>query len=185
MTKKKIILISSIVCIVSAVMLLVSLFLPYASLKKDYADDILSEPAYEVYSGKYKVTSHDLVKVSLFKFTRVYSTYGKEIFRDPINSVFYVVLFSLFSLFGLLILLFAALRKPAPIIVFDCLLFIVFLINNKDYSMRGVVPGNRYDFGVAHTLYFVFLAIIFVSAVTMLVMKMMIKRENKIQLKNN
>lgn len=184
MSKGKVILIASLISVVSAVVLLVSLFLPYASMKKDLAKDVRSEPAQETpFSDKLNYDSHDLINVSLFKYTRIYSTYSNEFWGDSAHGIFYVVLFALFVTFGALVLLFSALRKPIPVIIFDVFLFIVFLVNNYDYKDRGIIPGDTYEQGIVFTLYFVFTAVVLVSAMVMLVMKIQLKKENNA--KNN
>ena len=98
MSKGKIIVITSLIGVVSAVVLIVSLFLPYASMKKEQAKEIRSEPAYDTpFSDKLNYDSYDLINVSLFKYTRIYSTYSNELWGDSAHGIFYVVLFILFS----------------------------------------------------------------------------------------
>ena len=122
---KKRITIISIVCIVCAALLLVSLFLPYASMKRDLAKETLAEPKVKLEKN---ITNHDLVRLSIFEFTRI-----NQLVLGSKNDNSYIVLFSLLAVFSGLALLFSALKKPAGIIVFDILLQLLL------YSTIGIL----------------------------------------------
>ncbi|MBR7061975.1 MAG: hypothetical protein IKI42_02980 [Clostridia bacterium] len=179
MSKNKMVFIASLVCVVCAALLVVSLFLPFTKANKDEAESIMSRPAYKAFDNdKLNYTSHDLVRISLFKYTRIYGTLGEELWGDKISGIFYIAIFVLLAAFAALTLLFSALKKPVAIIVFDVLFFALTLFNNSDYTSRRVISENSsYQWGIAHTLFFVLTAIILAGAIAMIVFKMQEKKQ--------
>lgn len=167
MSNGKKISITSIVCIVCAALLLVSLFLPYASMKHDLAKETLAEPKVEMEKG---ITNHDLVRISIVRFTRILNLSKFE------DKTFNIVLVVVYAAFAALMLLFSAIKKPAGIIVFDIFFIGVAMLYHFDFASRNLMQSGSYRWGMAHFLIYILAALLFVGAIVMIVFK---KQERK------
>lgn len=163
---------------VSALMV-VNFFLPYTSATGEHRE-ILEEYSDGTYFDAIGMTNGDAVNISFFEFARIYSAAG-AVGQGQYESIgaFYCTVIVLFGLFSLGTLIFASLRKPIGILIFNGLTFAVFLILNWDFQDRGLVQNGSYNFGAAYYIYYICTAIIFVGAVVMLVMKILQKKQNK------
>lgn len=59
------------------------------------------------------------------------------------------------AVLGVLTLLFSALRKPVPVIVFSVLAIAMSMLLTWDFEDRGVIPSSSYDWGEARWIYLV------------------------------
>lgn len=59
------------------------------------------------------------------------------------------------AVLGVLTLLFSALRKPVPVIVFSVLAIAMSMLLTWDFENRGVIPSSSYDWGEARWVYLV------------------------------
>ena len=78
-----------------------------------------------MYAEEAGITNGEAVDISLIEFARIYAA-AIEMDIAKAISIACVVLISLMGLTMLLCLLFSALKKPIPVIVFDCLTFGLF-----------------------------------------------------------
>lgn len=145
--------IAVVVSIVAAALLVAAFFLPYAAGTQDYREslDSMWGNPYEEVLG---MSSDDLADVSLFEYARIYSASG-ELGMSEEFAVVYVPLTVAAAVLGAITLLFAALRKPIPAIVFSVLTILLTFALNWDFEDRGVIPSTNYDWGIARWVYLV------------------------------
>lgn len=167
MSKNNKVFITSLVCIVCAALLLVSMFLPYASMKREFAKKALAEPKVEMEKG---ITNHDLVRLSIVRFTRILNLSKNE------DKTFNIILVVVYAAFAALMILFSAEKKPAGIIVFDILFVGVAALFHINFAMRNLMQSGSYRWGIAHYAIYVLAAIIFVGAIIIIIFK---KQEKK------
>lgn len=163
-----------LITLICAVILVASFFLPFAAANGSYRDYLKSYPDYE-YAGEIGMTNSDAVDISLLEYMRIYIAgldYSLAI------SVICLVLISAIALFSLLVLLFAALRKPIPLLIFNCLNFGAFSLLSFDFSDRGVLPSSNYALGFANYLYYVISAALLAGSIWLLIVKVREKRMN-------
>ena len=158
--------IAVVTTIVAALLLVAAFFLPYASATEDYRAALgqLSQNPFGLENG-------DLADVSLFEYARIYLNAAPEAF-----AAVYVPLTVAPAVLGVLTLLFAALRKPIPAIVFSALTVAVTLLLNWDFEDRGVIPSSTYDWGIAKWVYLVAGVAVIACAVWQLVLRRKAKR---------
>lgn len=159
------------IALFGAIILIAAFFLPYAAAKADYGE-WLSEHPDNMYAEEIGMTNKDAVGISPFEFFRMYLYYASNSSGyNQTVSIICVVTLGLTAGFTLLCALFAALRKPVPLIVFDVLTFAVLLLMNFDFEDRGVIPNRNYDWGAAKYVYFIGIAVTFAGAVWLLITK--------------
>ena len=172
--KKKIIVVSFLAMLIGSIMLIITLFVPFASATDDHRE-YLEKYANTVSIEELDITNEQLLDVSLFKFARIYSALsGMEISRDI--SISCIAMISVFAFFALLTLLFSILRKA----IFDLLTFVVFRIIQLDFEDRGVISNSKYDGGIALYIGYIGVVIVMAGAVTLLVMKIKNKKQRKV-----
>ena len=170
--KKKIIVVSFLAMLIGSIMLIITLFVPFASATDDHRE-YLEKYANTVSIEGLDITNEQLLDVSLFKFAS-----GMEISRDI--SISCIAMISVFAFFVLLTLLFSILRKAIPVIIFDLLTFVVFRIIQWDFEDRGVISNSKYDGGIALYIGYIGVVIVMAGAVTLLVMKIKNKKQRKV-----
>ena len=132
---------------VAAALLVVAFFLPYAAAVDEYREALGAMSA-NPYSETLGMSNEDLADISLFEYARIYSAAGELGMGDAFAAV-YVPFTVAPAVLGVLTLLFAALRKPIPSMVFSVLTVAMTLLLNWDFEDRGVIPSDSYDWGVA------------------------------------
>lgn len=166
-----------VVALVGAVLMAISIFLPYSSATKEYAENLNAYPDVVIYEDL-DMTAKDIVDMSMVEYATVYSELSEELWGDASNGAIYVTLVVLIGGFALLTALFAALKKPIATAIFGLLSFGVFSLQNVDYTDRGVVPSSSYEWGFGYYLFFIAIALVVVGSIWMLVSKIRNKREN-------
>ena len=174
--RSKIFIGAFIAMLIGSAILLLTLFMPFASATDEYKE-ALEKFSDSMYIEELNMTNEEAINISLFEFIRIYSSEtGKEISNDL--SIVYVVVIAAFAVFALLTLLFSILRKSIPVIVFNILTFAVLRLIIWDFEDRGVI-SNRYDWGIAQYIGYIGIAIVMVGAVALLVVKMKDKKQQK------
>lgn len=93
--KKKIIVVSFLAMLIGSIMLIITLFVPFASATDDHRE-YLEKYANTVSIEELDITNEQLLDVSLFKFARIYSALsGMEISRDI--SISCIAMISVFA----------------------------------------------------------------------------------------
>lgn len=143
--------IASVATIAAALLLVVAFFLPYAAGTQEFREG-LNSMSVNPYSETLGMSNEDLADISLFEYVRIYSASGDLGMGDAFAAV-YVPLTVAPAVLGVLTLLFAALRKPIPSVVFSMLTVALTLLLNWDFEDRGVIPSSNYDWGIARWVY--------------------------------
>ena len=161
--------------LIGTILMVVTVFLPYATAIDDHAENIKENPDAIVYE-ELDMTAQDMMNISMVEYANVYSNLADQLFGDSSYGVFYVVLVALIGGFSLLTVLFSFLKKPIAVIIFDILAFGVFSIQNWDYTDRGVIPSSSYDWGAGYYIFYVAALITLVGAIWLLVNKIRNKK---------
>lgn len=161
--------------LIGSLMLIVTLFMPFASATEDYKEQLV-EYSDSMYVEELDMTNEEAINISLFEFARIYSV-AAEMGMSKGVSIACIVIIALFGAFALLTLLFSAIKKPIPAIIFNLLVLGVFRITKWDFEDRGVIPNNNYDWGMAQYICYIGIIIVLVGAVALLVMKIKDKKQ--------
>lgn len=159
--------IPSIVALVGAVLMLVSLFLPFAVANEDMIERIEKYPDELVFEDG-DMTSSDLKTISLVKFSYLFS----NLYKDSDNGTFYLVFGIVALVVTALCVLLSACKKPIGAVVFSLLSYGVFYLWNYDLSFdREIVPGRNFDYGIGYYIYYLAIAITISGCIWLLVTK--------------
>lgn len=158
--------IAAMLTIVFAALLVAAFFLPYASAVEEYRAvlDQLSE-------NPFGLANEELADISLLEYVRIYLNAAPEAF-----VAVYVPLTVAPAVLGVLTLLFSALRKPVPAIVFSVVTLGVTSLLSWDFEDRGVLPSDTYDWGVARWVYLAAGAAVIVCAIWQIVLRRQARR---------
>lgn len=163
--------------LIGSLMLVITLFLPFASATEDYKER-LEEYSDSMYVEELDMTNEEAINISLFEFARIYSV-AAEMGMSKGVSIACMVIIAAFGAFALLTLLFSVLKKPIPAIIFNLLAFAVFRITKWDFEDRGVIPNSNYDWGMAQYICYIGIVVVMVGAVALLVVKIKDKKQRK------
>lgn len=175
MKNKNGLLIPFIVVLVSSVMLFSSIFLPYISATEEYSEAINSMGDVQLYEDS-DITFDDMEKISMVEYVGMFKALGKGISVDEAQQIVSTVLVVLIGGFSLLTVLFALLKKPIPLTIFSVLAFIVFCINNFDFSDRGVAPNDKYSWGIAYYIFYIAFVVAIAGAIWLMVAKIKVNK---------
>lgn len=162
-------LIFCIIALIGSIMLIATLFLPFASATEKYREQLEKFPD-TMYAEEIGMTNKDAVNISLFEFGKIYSSTAAAQNAQAV-SITCVVMISAFAIFALLSAIFSLLKKPIAIMIFNVLSLATFLLLKWDFNDRGVLPSSRYDCGMAQYFCYFGVAIVFVGAIIMLLIK--------------
>ncbi len=173
-------LIPFIIAMVGAIMMIVTVFLPYATAIDEQAEAINENPDMIVYEDLNMIAS-DIKDISMVEYVNIYTNLGEQLFGNASFGTLYVVLLGLIVGFAVLAAIFSLIKKPVAVIVFDILAFAVFSLQNYDYTDRGVIPSSSYDWGVGYYVFYVAAVVTLVGAIWMLMTEMNMKKMNKVE----
>lgn len=154
------------VALLGAILMIVSLFLPYGSAKEEQAKRFERYPDVIIYEEA-NMTAKDMIDVSMVEYAKVYAIMGEELWGTAFAGYFYAGLVAVIGVLSLITLLLASKQKPIGSGVFAILSAVVFHMQNWDYSDRGVIPGSTYEWGIAYYLFYAAAAMVLVGAVWM------------------
>ncbi len=161
--------------LLGSILLLVTLFLPFASSTGEYREYLEKNPD-TAYVGDMQMKNSDVVDISLLEFGRIYlSAMGNPI-TGPLATVCFIMI-SVFALFALMTTLFSILKKPIPLIIFDVLTFAVFNLIRWDFGDRGVMRSG-YNWGMAQYFFYIGAALALAGAIVLLAAKSADKKTN-------
>ena len=163
-----------IATVILSLLMIVTVFLPFASATDSNREQLLKNPEYENVETA-SLTNADMTDISLFEYVRIYSYTAKNDILKSVSIACMSIVIA-FAVLSVITLLFSILRKPIAIIVFDVLAMINFWIIRFDFSDRGVVPSDSYNWGYANYIVFILGALILVGAIIMLVGKLRSKK---------
>lgn len=163
--------------LIGSLMLVVTLFVPFASATEDYKER-LEEYSDSMYVEELDMTNEEAINISLFEFARMYSV-AAEMGMSKGVSIACMIIIAAFGALALLTLLFSVLKKPIPAIIFNLLAFVVFRITKWDFEDRGVIPNSSYDWGMAQYICYIGIVVVMAGAVALLVVKIKDKKQRK------
>lgn len=172
--KKNIMLYSALSAIIGAILLIITTFIPFASAKDEYKENLMNYPD-SIYLEEVDMTNKDAVSISLVEFVKIDSV-AVEIGVSEETAIANMVVIIAFCVFAVLTLLFSILRKPIAILIFDIISFLAMQLIKYDFKDRGIIPSNSYDWGVAPVICYISIVIIAVSAVLLLIAKIKNKK---------
>lgn len=175
---KKGIAITSAAAIVGALLMMVALFLPFASATNDYKERLMSYPD-SIYSEEANMKNRDVVHISLVEFIKIDSAAINMKISSSVATANMVVIIA-FASFAALTLLFSILKKPIPVLIFDVISLAVIQLIKFDFEDRGVIPSSLYDWGAAHIICYIGIAVAAVGAVLLLILRIKDKRIAKV-----
>ena len=152
---------------------LLSLFLPYASTTKD-AREQLNERPDVVIIDDINLTAGDMKDISLFEFTRIYRVTNS----DELGAI-YTVLFAILAVLALLAVVFALLKLPIGIIIVNIISLGVFFLTKFDFTDRKVIDAETYNWGFGHHLFLLCAIAAIAVAIWMIVVKSSIKKASR------
>ena len=155
-----------IIALIGTLLMVATVFLPYATAIDDHAENIKDNPDAVVYE-ELDMTAQDMMHISMVEYANVYSNLADQLFGDSSYGVFFVVL--------------VALIGGIAIIIFNILSFGVFSLQNWDYTDRGVIPSSSYDWGAGYYIFYVAAFVTLAGAIWLLVNKILAKKESKAQ----
>ena len=173
--KNKNLLYPALAAIAGALLMLIALFLPFASAKDDYKEILMSYPD-SVYSNEAGMNNKDAVHISLAEFIKIDSAAVETGISEEIAIANMVIIIAL-AVFALLTLLFSILKKPIAILVFNIVSLAVMQLIKFDFESRGIIPSNSYDWGIAPLICYIGMAIATAAAVLLLIIKIKNKRK--------
>ena len=139
---------SSIIALVAAVIMIVSLFLPYAAARPGFRQLIEMMPA-DMCIGNTDITMHSTLRVSMVEFLKIYGSSNEGAATEQFCTILVVVM----AVTALLVGVFSFLKKPVPMLFCNIAAFAAFYLHNGNYADRGVVPGAEYRFGIGYYLF--------------------------------
>ncbi len=164
----------AVIGIVSSLLLVVCLVLPYAVATSS------GETFFMAYSGQSAIegldmTADQMASMSLVDFARVYSALGSTgHIKEP--GALYIGLVATMGACSLVMALCFAKRRPIVAIAFGIIAFGAFMLQTADYTSRGVVPSDNYGWGIAYYLAFAAFVVALVAAIWLFVERRRNKR---------
>ncbi len=168
-TKTKRILYPFLISLVGSIMMVVIMWLPYATANEEY-EKYLMENEDRIYAEEIGMTNGDAVNISLFEFIKIYGEASGQGSYGVVATTC-VVIISMYGAMALLTVVMSALRKPVGIIVFDVLTLIMLKIVNFDFEDRGIIPSGRYDWGIASYITYIIGVVVVAGAVWLIIEK--------------
>lgn len=172
---KKKMLLPSIIALIGALLLVVTIIVPFASATEDFEEylEYLDDRDIE-YGKELGMTNEEQIDLSLVEYAVGYARLAEQGWSE---GIIYVCVIAIFCLFILLTILCTGLKKPIGIIIFDILSLGMFLLIQWDFDERGVVPGYHYDLGTAHYFCYLGFAVALAGAIYLIATKRNLKKE--------
>ena len=171
-------LLPCVIALVGAFVMLLCVFLPYATATAERAEWIDKFPDTVVIDAM-DLKAEDMRNISMAQCARIYFTMSEEYWHDSFVGIFYIVLVTFIGGGALVAALFALGRKPIGSILFGAASYGVFHMLNWDFADRGVIPSDSYDWGIAHTIFPIAAVILIIGAIWMFVKKILVKKQLK------
>ncbi|MBO5323171.1 MAG: zinc ribbon domain-containing protein [Oscillospiraceae bacterium] len=168
--------IPNLVALIAALVLLLSIFLPYMAANKEYAE-MLDEYGSEVAFPGSDITAKDLKEVSLVEFAGVAEAMADLAPSGSGLEVIPVLVYAI-AILGFVAALFAYLKKPVLVIIPSVLAYGISVIFDTGIKESGALNMSVYDWGIAHTLIPLAVLGCIVGAIWMIVDK---KKAKKVQ----
>lgn len=171
-----------LIIIILGIFSLIGLFLPYEKSIGDYRERLVENPE-KINIKEVDFTNSDVIDISIMENLKVYKyavennngndwLYGESL----INIILTITLI----ISVILVIIFTVFNKKILTIIFDVVLAISSLAMNYDIVSRGVIPSERYTYGISYYLYIIVALIIIVCSIILIVKC----KKNKINVNN-
>ncbi len=156
-----------------AILLIIVLFLPFASATESYEQSLLDDPE-EIYAEEINMTNEEAVDLSLIDLGRMALVQIDNGVQTDV-AIVCLIMACLYAVFAALTTLFVVIKKSIAALIFDILTFGIFWLTKWDYEDRGVIPSSRYDWGLATVVCYIGIIAVIVSVILLIIAK---KKEN-------
>ena len=159
-----------IVALIGVLILVIGMFLPYITAVGEMGEYIEKYPD-RIEIKDLELTASDLKDIPVISVSQIITgIYGED------DGAIADVIVMVFGGFLALTALFVILKKPIAIMIFDLLTFGSFSFLN--FAMKeDFIDPDKYAWGIGYTTIQIAIAIVFVTAIWMLVKKIIAKRE--------
>ena len=168
---------SKALALLGSILLIISLFLPFASATDDYKDYLEAHPD-RMADAEINMTNQDAIDLSLVDFGRIYA-YGTSLEGYETLSMICLVIIIVYALCALLSVLWGLLNKPILLLLTNLLAMGAFSLLKWDFSDRGVIPSSQYHWGFAQYACYLGILLLFIGAVMIFLEKRKQKRKTK------
>lgn len=179
--QKRRLLIPSLIALIGSLVLIATLFVPFASAPDEYRELLPFVPEEVLDEAEVSdIQLIELIDVSLFDVGRILFKVG-NLYWNQEEMIILMMFFSVYILPSLLTVLFAALRKPIATIIFCLSTFGVFITTfyHMHFGSSDLISDSEYQWSYAPYVCCVGAALVLVGAIILLVLK----RKNKKELK--
>lgn len=167
--------ISVMIAIIGALLMMTSLFMPYATAKEEHKEYLTADVT-NTYLEEIDMTNADAVDLSLVEFVRIYAEMAEQGIQED-ACIACIVIIGVYAVFVGLTILLALSKKSIGTIVFDILAVISYAIIHFDFEDRGVIPSDLYDWGFASSVTYIFAVMVIVGAIWLLIEKRKAKKQ--------
>ena len=139
----------NLIALIAAIVMVISIFLPYMAAKKEYAE-MLDEYGSSVTIPGTDISAKDLAEVSLVEFAGIAEAMA-ELAPDEGLEMIPILVYAI-AIFGIVAALFAYKQKPVLVIIPSVLVYGISAIFDAGIQESGALDMSVYDWGLAHTL---------------------------------
>lgn len=157
------------IALTGAILLIVVLFLPFASATESYESYLLDDPE-EMYAEEINMTNEEAVGISMFDLGRMALAQIDTGNQTDIATVCFIMI-CVYAVLAVMTIVFVTKKKLIATLIFDILSFGIFWLTKWDYEDRGVFPNSRYDWGCATIVCYIAIAAVAVAAILLLIAK--------------
>ena len=161
-----------IVALVSVLMLVIGMILPYITAAGEMAEYIEKNPD-RIEIKDLELTASDLKDISVISVSQIIT----GIYGEDDGTIANVIVFT-FCGFVALTALFVFIKKPIAVMIFDLLSYGVFAFLSA-YMKEDFIDPDKYAWGIGYTIIQVAIVVVFAAAIWMLAKKIIAKRELK------
>ena len=163
-----------IVVLIGVLLLIVGMFLPYMTAVGGLAEYIEKYPD-SIEIEEFDMTASDLKDIPMMLMGRIAaSAYNKE------EGTLFNVIVIVFASLSVLMALFAILKKPIAVMIFELITFGSFAVLNLATN-ADFIGSDKYAWGKGYYASIIAFAIVFAGAVWMFIKKIITKKELKVQ----
>ena len=161
------ILMPFIIMVICTGVLVVAFFLPFVSASREYEAGLDYNP---------RETYGETPSISLYECARTYVVLIVSAYEEGYSviwtiGIICVTVIALIAIFSLLNLLFAILKKPIPVLVFNILNFGVFKVLCRGLGDSGIIQNDDYTWGIAYYVYYVGALILLITSIWAIIVK--------------
>lgn len=163
-----------IVSLIGVLILVIALFLPYMTAVGELAEYIEKYPD-SIEIEEFDMTASDLKDIPMMSMGRLAaSAYNEE------EGIFFNVIVIVFASLSALTALFVILKKPIAVMVFELIAFGSFTVLNMA-TKADFFGADKYAWSIGYYAIVIAFAIVFAGAIWMLVKKIAVKKEWKVE----